>query len=67
MLDCKFVFLFKCLPSLSTGCFEKITDLAEYNSFSVSKVMSAEQLKEEKLAVQKALLQFENLHGRPVC
>lgn len=27
--------------------------------------MSNEQLKEEKLAVQKALLQYENLHGRP--
>eukprot|EP00794_Sanderia_malayensis_P016923 gene16922-18629_t len=29
-------------------------------------VMSTDQLKDEKLAVQKALLQFENLHGRPI-
>ena len=28
--------------------------------------MSSDQLKDEKLAVQKALLQYENLHGRPV-
>ena len=29
-------------------------------------MMSSDQLKDEKLAVQKALLQYENLHGRPV-
>ena len=29
--------------------------------------MSSDQLKDEKLAVQKALLQYENIHGRPVC
>jgi len=28
-------------------------------------MMSSSQLKDEKLAVQKALLQYENLHGRP--
>ena len=28
--------------------------------------MAKEQVVEEKLAVQKALLQYENLHGRPV-
>ena len=28
--------------------------------------MTIEQLKEEKLSVQKALLQYENSHGRPV-
>ncbi|XP_065051161.1 protein FAM13B-like isoform X1 [Rhopilema esculentum] len=28
-------------------------------------MMSPDQLKDEKLAVQKALLQYENLHGRP--
>lgn len=30
-------------------------------------MLSPDQLKDEKLAVQKALLQYENLHGRPVC
>lgn len=28
--------------------------------------MTLEQLKDEKLSVQKALLQYENSHGRPV-
>ena len=29
-------------------------------------MMSREQIYDEKLAVQKALLHFESLHGRPV-
>ena len=28
-------------------------------------MMSAEQIQEEKIAVQKALLNFESTHGRP--
>ena len=29
--------------------------------------MTREQVQDEKLDVQKALLQYESLHGRPVC
>ena len=32
----------------------------------VLQLMTRDQVQEEKLAVQKALLHFEGLHGRPV-